>query len=260
MLSKIDNNRNTLTKIPTSTEFLIKYSPRECLFKFKEVKTIKQALSQNIGSLAQIKKGYGAELQREYVSLWIIDLQEKLGVKNKMHVDIITECAELILDEYYYFNLADVNLIFSRAKKGYYGQFYENISMPKILEWFENYSIERSEIAYQTNLSEHKAIKSDKATSKSIEYQKELSIAKNTKDFTKIDMMLKDRIKQTEHKINDSNDLRLKIEGLKDLISKIEKLKTECENPLLENQYQVQIDINEKQINALEKRLKELKS
>lgn len=251
MLQKINKN-NQLSKKLNKLEFSAKYSPKSCMVKFRDVKTIKKAITEKVGSLSQIKKGYGVEFQTTYVEGWIIDLQEKVGVKNKMNKDMIEECAMFILEEYYYLNIADINLIFTRAKKGHYGKLYESISMPKILEWFEDYSNDRAEIAFQTNLSEHKAVKNSKSTGASLEYAKELKKANQTKDFTKIDNLLKQRLNPSEQEIKENTtNKKAKIEGLKKQISDIEIMKEEHENPLMKNQYDKVIFTLEKQLEVL---------
>lgn len=267
MLKKIeDDNNSNLAKIPTSDEFIVKYSPKACLSKFKAVKTIKQALKQNAGSLSQIKKGYGQEFQKTYLMLWMVDLQEKVGVKNKMHEEVIEECAEFVIEDYYYLNLADINLIFTRAKKGFYGPLYESISMPKILEWFENYANERGELAYSVDISKHEREKNKNPLEKVFgvenlqeKYFDELGKARKTEDYAKVEKMLKSRTAPKDQaKQERIVDLTSKITAHKELIESINGMIGQSENPLMVHQYQGQIDLVKKQMVRNEKELKSI--
>ena len=77
-----------------------------------------------------------------------------------MNPNQIKQTAIMILDEYYYLNLADINLVFTRAKKGQYGNLYESLDGMKIFNWFDQYDIERSQNAYEVKLREHDNVKS----------------------------------------------------------------------------------------------------
>ena len=50
-------------------------------------------------------------------------------------------------------NLADINLIFKRIKKGEFGQLYTELDGVKILSWFEKYANERASTAVENSLS-----------------------------------------------------------------------------------------------------------
>lgn len=55
--------------------------------------------------------------------------------------------AELIVSDFYYMNVADINHIFKSAKMGHYGQLYGRIDGQLILSWFEQYSKDRANVA-----------------------------------------------------------------------------------------------------------------
>lgn len=59
----------------------------------------------------------------------------------------INECAWLIVSDFNALNIADINLIFTNAKKGRYGELYESLNMAKIISWFDVYKEQRMETA-----------------------------------------------------------------------------------------------------------------
>jgi len=263
MLKKVDNKNSQLALRLTENEFLVKYSPKNCITKFRNVKTVRMALKENVGSLAQIKKGYGPEFQITFIMLWLADLNESVGVKNKLNEDMMEQCAMFIIEDYYYLKISDINLIFSRAKKGAYGNFYESISIPKIMQWFSDYAEDRAEIAYSTNLNEHKQDKNKNPLYalvgvKTIQekYFDELGKAKKTKDYTIIDKMLSERKNPTKMDFEQTTkDLEKKIKGHEDFILQIEEMKANTENPILANQYDGEIYIIQKQLDSVRTKL-----
>ena len=58
----------------------------------------------------------------------------------------IKETAKYIYEEYYYFKLDDIYLIFTRIKKGEFGELFESLDGSKILKFFKMYANERANI------------------------------------------------------------------------------------------------------------------
>lgn len=59
----------------------------------------------------------------------------------------IDECAFYLIQDFYQLNLADINLVFTEAKKGRFGELYESLNMAKIISWFDVYKESRMETA-----------------------------------------------------------------------------------------------------------------
>lgn len=83
-----------------------------------------------------------------------------------MNAPQISLCAEMVLQEYDFKNLkiADLNLLTKQVISGQYGEFYESISIPKVIEWFRKYFDFRCDLGAvnsvtdnQTGQSERKA-------------------------------------------------------------------------------------------------------
>lgn len=135
-------------------------SPSQALIAFRECNTPAKCISHDLPSLVNIRKENGDIKTRKMIEMWISDCNDFLNISRKMSPRQIQQTAVMILDEYYYFNLADINLVFTRAKKGQYGNLYESLDGMKIFSWFDQYDKERAGIAYQDALREHDNIKS----------------------------------------------------------------------------------------------------
>lgn len=57
----------------------------------------------------------------------------------------IHDTCQMILDDFWALNSADVNLVMSRAKRGFYGQLFGRIDGQIIYQWFAQYFDERCE-------------------------------------------------------------------------------------------------------------------
>lgn len=139
-------------------EFLTNFNPSSSFRELKEVTTIEKSLSSNTPSIWDISKAYGDSKTEAYIKLWLIDLNEFLNLRRSLSEIQIEQIAISILQDYRNLKISDINLIFSRAKKGYYGEFYESISMPKILGWFRDYYDDRINTAGEIARRNHSNI------------------------------------------------------------------------------------------------------
>ena len=65
----------------------------------------------------------------------------------------------MIFQDFYYLKIADLNLVFSNAKKGSYGNLYSSLDGSKIYQWFVTHDQERANAAYREKLKEHDIMK-----------------------------------------------------------------------------------------------------
>lgn len=77
------------------------------------------------------------------LSIHITALNDYLCQKSGMKRDHVEFVVGVILDEYKWLNMADINLIINRIKSNYYGEFYENFNGQKLLGIFAKYNEER---------------------------------------------------------------------------------------------------------------------
>lgn len=80
-----------------------------------------------------------------------------MNIANGMKEAQIVETAEMIMFDYPYLSLADINLIFARAKRGFYGQIYNRLDGQIIMTWFREYHNERCIAAQDISISEASA-------------------------------------------------------------------------------------------------------
>lgn len=130
-------------------------SPALITRQLNKVNNPLQAINTECKTLALIKKDNDENKVLSIISAWIIDLNEFLNIKNQMSESQIEQTALFILDDYYYFNIAEINLIFTRIKKGFYGSFYESLDGTKLLSYFNQYDIERMGLVDDENYHKH---------------------------------------------------------------------------------------------------------
>lgn len=133
--------------ILTKEQFLQEYSVYSCVSKYNHIRTIQDALLENSSSLACLKKESSKDYVLAYIELWILSLSEFVNVKHNMTPSQISETAYYIYQDYYYFKISDITLVFTNAKKGYYGEYYHTLDGAMVLGWFKKYAEERAEIS-----------------------------------------------------------------------------------------------------------------
>jgi hypothetical protein len=134
--------------LPANSEiFLEEYNVGKCIRKYSKTDSSALALKSGAPSLANVMRTYGDDYIIAYIAMWLIGLNDFLNIKRKLNDPQIEELSFMLYQEYYYLNLADINLIFRKIKRGDYGQMYESIDGHKLLLWFEEYSSERARVA-----------------------------------------------------------------------------------------------------------------
>ncbi|NDV45488.1 hypothetical protein D0T49_00275 [Paludibacter sp. 221] len=117
------------------------------------VRTVSDALAMAAGdrdkypSLAVLRRDYGAEKVEAVIKLHIIDLCENVNLKRPLRDSQVDNIAREVVATYCNLTIADVQVVFRRAKNGELGEFYESLDMPKIMSWFRTYFNERCELA-----------------------------------------------------------------------------------------------------------------
>jgi len=137
------------------------YKPEKAMVALKECRTPAACLSSSTPALSVLRKKNGEEAVLAALEAWILDMNEFVNVQRTMGPAQIKQTAVMILSDFYYFKIADINLVFTRAKKGYFGDLYGSLDGMKIYRWFVDYDIERSQTAYMDNLKDHDITKSD---------------------------------------------------------------------------------------------------
>lgn len=137
----------------TMIGFMSEYAPGKCLRAFYRENTPVLTMKSAAPTLASIRREYSEDFQIAYISVWIVNLNDFVNALRKMSPEQIEETATIIVQEYPYLNLADINLVFRRIKKGEFGQLFAEIDGMKILSWFEQYARERARTAAEISMS-----------------------------------------------------------------------------------------------------------
>jgi hypothetical protein len=153
--------RETNTLTTSSQKLLTLYSPKNCLAKGNKIKQVSDCFESKAPSIGKMQRSQGKSFTNAYMMAWLVYLNEVLGLNKPMSEEQIRLCAQMILDDYYMLNVADLTLMFRRVLKGDYGEFYERLSIDKIQKIFKAYFEERCGEAQTQTLRTHNDLKSD---------------------------------------------------------------------------------------------------
>lgn len=138
----------------TSDHFLKDFSVVAVQKKCREINTPAQIFNADLPAISSIKKAYGADFTQAYIETWIVNVCEFLNIGKNMNPNQIYDTAELIAEDFHYLTVADINLVFKRAKLGRYGQIFDRLDGQVILGWFRSYDHERTAEAEQESINE----------------------------------------------------------------------------------------------------------
>lgn len=131
-----------------------------------KVKDIKDVFdTDRYATLATLKKYRGEDFAKLYVISELVKLVNFVNVGNNMRQEQLADVAEMILDDYYFLNIADIKLFFYRCKKGDYGVLYNRLDGQLILEYLEKYCDTRGDSAESVMIDENNTSKSATKTS-----------------------------------------------------------------------------------------------
>ena len=72
-----------------------------------------------------------------------------------MSEEQINLCSNMVVEEFYMLKVSDLTLLFKRIVSGQYGEFYERLSIDKVLTFFREYLEERFDLAKDASLRNH---------------------------------------------------------------------------------------------------------
>jgi len=152
---------------------------------FKNVKTIEDSLKMKSHTIGQLERGLGEKKIHNYIKMWLVNLEQTTNLKRGLSEVLIDETSYYIVTEFRNLTVSDINLIFKNAKMGKYGEFYESLTMSKILGWFNDYFSERMEVAGMLSNKESHAHKSPATRNNKPQKMKEMVYLK-PEDFNKL--------------------------------------------------------------------------
>jgi len=142
-------------------EFIERFNPTNMLKEFRNVTSLPAAIEANARSMAHYKREIGEDPILALIELHLISLNESINVSNPLKTTQIIEISIEIMTSYYYMSMVEIGYIFRKAKRGEFGKFYNSISMPEVLSWFDKYAEERSSHFVNKQLDKHSYFRDD---------------------------------------------------------------------------------------------------
>ena len=121
--------------------------------------SVTDAINSPSHSLGKIQREQSKKFTEGLVLVWLMYLNEILNLNKPMSEEQMKLAAVLICEEFYMLKMSDLTLLFKRIISGQYGEFYERLSIDKVLTFFRNYLEERFEIAIDQSSRNHRDVK-----------------------------------------------------------------------------------------------------
>ena len=144
----------------TSKKILLsRYNPSNCMAHAGKLVSVTDAINSPSHSLGKIQREQSKKFTEGLVLVWLMYLNEILNLNKPMSEEQMKLASVLICEEFYMLKMSDLTLLFKRIISGQYGDFYERISINKVLTFFRNYLEERFEIAIDQSSRDHRDVK-----------------------------------------------------------------------------------------------------
>ena len=131
------------------------YSPNQCLLKLNDIISVEDAINSDMHSIGSIQREESKKFTRGLIIAWLVYLNKMLNLNKSMSEGQIKLAASLICEDFYMLKISDLTLMFRRIISGQYGEFFERLSIDKILTFFRKYREERFEIAINDSERAH---------------------------------------------------------------------------------------------------------
>ena len=140
----------------TSNEKLLSvYSPVNCMRHSGKLTTIDKALNAPAPTLGTLQREKTKDFAIGLTMGWLVYLNDILNLNKPMTEDQIELCAIEINETYYSLKISDLTFLFKKIISGAYGEFYESLTIPKVLSFFREYFEERCQLAEQQSQRTH---------------------------------------------------------------------------------------------------------
>lgn len=121
--------------------------------KLTTIAVAMNARTPTIGTLQRIK---GKDFAIGFTMGWLVYLNDILNLNKPMTEDQIELCAMEIISGYYTLKISDITYLFRQIVSGAYGEFYESLTIPKVLSFFRDYFEQRCRTAEDHTLLAHR--------------------------------------------------------------------------------------------------------
>lgn len=117
--------------------------------------SIDVAMNAPAPTLGTIQREKSRDFTIGLVMGWLVYLNDILNLNKPMSEDQIELCAIEVTDEFYSLKISDLAFLFRKIIAGHYGEFYESLSISKVLTFFRDYFDERCRLAEKQALRHH---------------------------------------------------------------------------------------------------------
>jgi len=136
--------KNEIVKINKS-EFIEKFDPVRMLTAFRHIKTTEQAILEDKNGIAYYAKELGEDSILAVIELHLVALNQSVNVGQPLTKFQVKEIAIEILSVFYYLSMVEICFVLRKAKRGEFGQFYGVLNIVAVLDWFSQYSEDRTQ-------------------------------------------------------------------------------------------------------------------
>lgn len=152
MLAKYGDRESFMMMFNPDRQAVISRNPQDCYFG-------------DYPTLYELKQ-YGENTPVIWLIPQLYNLSEFCNCKDKLTSDIISNCADMIVNEFGYMKVSELLLFFYRLKFGSFGHFYGSIDPMMILSSLKIFSCDRAQIWEKRQMEENlKKLEREKETS-----------------------------------------------------------------------------------------------
>jgi len=126
---------------PTEKELVNNMNHTSLEKRYVHIRTVSDAYQTEYIKLNEMRVLYGDDAPIHLIESWLIQLCVFLDLP--LYDNQVRELAFLIYDDMHFLNIAEMALLFTRIKKGHYGQFFGKINPSEFMRWCREYRTER---------------------------------------------------------------------------------------------------------------------
>lgn len=117
--------------------------------------TIAEAMNAPAPTIGMLQREKNRDFALGLVMGWLVYLNDILNLNKPMTEDQIELCAAEVVDAYYALKMSDLTFLCKKIISGQYGEFYESLTIQKVLTFFRQYFEERCQLAEQQSYRAH---------------------------------------------------------------------------------------------------------
>lgn len=124
-------------------------------------RTVKEALTVEVATLATIRKYMGDETTKDALIETIAYAAGLLNIGKNLQPHQIEFLADEILRDWYWLKLSEIKFVMMEGVRGNYGQIYDCLDFRTVMEWLGKYDEQRTEIVERDSQRAHIEAKSE---------------------------------------------------------------------------------------------------